>query len=64
MRKDFILTSEEKQLKKQRLEQNRELSSGLIKDHKHNIKNQIADESLKNNQDDSSVSNRFMIDCF
>jgi hypothetical protein len=45
MRKDFILTPEEKQLKKQRLEENRRLRSTQSISNANPIKTEYIDES-------------------
>lgn len=49
MRKDFILTPEERQLKRQRLEENRRLSSG-VKNHSNSTKSEKLVESTTTNQ--------------
>ncbi|CAF3442159.1 unnamed protein product [Rotaria sp. Silwood1] len=54
MRKDFILTPEEKQLKKQRLEENRRLSSAVIN---NNIKSENIIEPITINQNNALLDN-------
>ncbi|CAF1125607.1 unnamed protein product [Rotaria sordida] len=56
MRRDFILSPEEKQLKKQRLEENRQLRSTLINNNNNNKSKNII-ESITTNQKNKSVYN-------
>lgn len=60
MRKDFILTPEKKQLKKQRLEENRRLSSELMNKN-YSVTIQDTNKCTPTRQITSSVKQKFIV---